>query len=178
MIIDFFYNIARENMRIRSFTYGKAFRKGAGTDRYPMMWLDDPLTGGTATDRLNVLAWTCNLDILGIPNDDDGIAAVQAECFLIGIGIAEHAKRIYRNTGVTISGFRFTSLSHYYDDGAAGYRFTYTVSQANPVDRCANDYDPGKVLVKPSVLPSFITDNPEGCAVFSDSVGLPNFSVK
>lgn len=178
-IVDFYYDIARTNLRIKSFTYGKSYAKGAGTDRYPLIWLDDPIYGQTAAvARYNVLKWTVNVDILGIPTDEDDVIAVQAAAFLIGVGIPERAKAIYNATGITIEGFTFTSLRDYYDDKAAGYRFTYNVSQANPVDRCAEDYDPSKVFSEPSPLPKFIVENPDGCAVFEDFKGLPNFSVE
>jgi len=177
-IVDFFYSLAEQNLRIKSFVYGKGYQKGSGVDRYPMMWLDDPIYGQTAgAGRLNALAWTVNLDILGIPVDNDDVISVQAAAFLVGLGIPERAKVIYKNVGVTVNGFSFTSLRDYYDDKAAGYRFTFNLSQASPVDRCADDYDPDKVFSEPSPLPNFVVDNPDGCAVFSNTVGLPNFSV-
>lgn len=177
-IVDFYYNIARENLRVRSFTYGKSYAKGAGTDRYPMIWLDDPIYGQTAqANELRALSWTTNVDILGIPDNEDDVVAVQAAAFLTGIGIPERAKVIHRTSGVTINGFSFTSLRDYYDDKAAGYRFTYNMMQANPVDRCADDYDPDKVFTDPTLLPSFAVDFPDGCAIFENRRGLPNFSV-
>lgn len=177
-IVDFYYMIARENLRIKSFTYGKGYQKGAGTDRYPLIWLDDPIYGQTAAqNQLKTLSWTTNVDILGIPVDDQDVIAVQAAAFLIGVGIPERAKIIYKDAGVTINGFSFTSLRDYYDDKAAGYRFTYNITQANPVDRCADDYDPDKVFTTPSSLPSFAVDSAEGCAIFEGHNGLPNFSV-
>lgn len=178
LIVDFYYMIARENLRIKSFTYGKAYAKGAGSGRYPMIWLDDPIYGQTAAaNRYNALTWTTNVDILGVPLNDEDVIAVQNAAFLIGVGIAERAKAINKTTGITIEGFTFTSLRDYYDDKAAGYRFTYTLSQPNPVDRCADDYDPDKVFTNPSPLPSFVVDAPDGCAIFNDHAGLPNFSV-
>jgi hypothetical protein len=177
-IVDFYYLIARENLRINSFTYGKAYRKGSGTDRYPLLWLDDPIYGQTlALNQFNALSWTVNVDILGIPSNEDDVMAVQAAAFLVGIGIPERAKVIYKTTGVAITGYKFISLRDYYDDKAAGYRFTYTLSIANPVDLCANDYNPDKVFSVPSPLPAFIVDNPQGCATFAGRTGLPDFSV-
>jgi hypothetical protein len=177
-IVDFFYMIARENLRIKSFTYGKPSAKGAGSDKYPMMWLDDPITGGTARENnLGVLQYVGNLDILGIPTGDDDVVNTQGSAFMIGLGIPERAKIIYKDTGITFTGFTFISLRDYYDDKAAGYRFTYTMTAASPVDRCANDYDPTKVFTNVSPLPSFSVDAPDGCAVFSNHPGLPNFSV-
>lgn len=170
--------IARENLRIRSFKYGKPSAKGAGSDKYPMVWLDDPITGGTARENaLNVLQYTANVDILGIPTDDDNVPAVQDAAFITGLGIPERAKQVWKQAGFTISAFSFISLRNYYDDNATGWRFTYTLTAASPVDRCANDYDPDKVFTNDSPLPKFDVDAPDGCAIFSDHAGLPNFSV-
>lgn len=177
-IVDFFYNIARENLRLKSFAYGKGYQKGAGADRYPMLWLDDPIYGQTAAqNQFNALSWTVNVDILGVPTDEADVIAIQAAAFTIGIGIPERTKVVYKTAGITITGFNFTSLRDYYDDKAAGYRFTYNLTQANPVDRCADDYDPNKVFNDPSPLPAFVVENPDGCAIFADRKGLPNFSV-
>lgn len=178
-IVDFFYLIARENLRIKSFRYARMAAKGAGSDNYPMIWLDDPINGGNAREgNLGTLQWTANVDILGIPADDDDVVNVQRAALLTGLGIPERAKVIYRTTGITITGFNFTSLRKYYDDNAAGYRFTYTITQASPVDLCANDYDPNKVFTTTSPLPAFATDGAGGCVAFSDHAGLPNFSVE
>lgn len=177
-IVDFFYNIAQQNLRIKSFRYGRQAAKGAGSDAYPMMWLDDPISGGVAREgNLGALQYTVNLDVLGIPTDDDDVPIVQAAAFLIALGVPERAKVIYKTAGITFVSFNFISVREYYDDKAAGYRFTYVLSAASPVDRCADDYDPTKVFTNVSPLPSFSTDAPDGCAVFSDHVGLPNFSV-
>jgi hypothetical protein len=177
-IVDFFYTIARENLRIKSFTYGRPSAKGAGSDKYPMIWLDDPITGGTqAIGNLGALQYTVNADILGVPINDNDVVNVQDAAFLIGLGIPERAKVIYKTTGVTFLGFNFISVRDYYDDKAAGVRFTYTISVASPVDRCANDYDPNKVFENAQILPQFSVDAPGGCAIFTDYVGLPNFSV-
>lgn len=177
-IVDFFYMIARENLRIKSFAYGKQTAKGAGSDMYPLIWLDDPITGGTqVAGNLGTLQYTVNVDILGVPIDDEDVINVQDAAFLTGLGIPERAKVIYKTARLTFMGFQFITVRDYYDDAAAGVRFTYNLSLASPVDRCANDYDPDKVLDNANVLPQFSVDAPDGCAVFSDHVGLPNFSV-
>lgn len=174
-IVNFFYELARQHKLIKGFNYNKSYGKGAGNDSYPLVWLDDPVYGQSL--GTNALQYTVNVDFLGIPATEAEVPAVQAEAFLVGLSFAEKIKQIRTNTGFSVERFSFLSLRDYYDDNAAGFRFTYAINQANPVDRCAEDFDPDKQFTKIDALPDFKTDNPNGCAVFSDKKGLPNFRV-
>lgn len=174
-IVNFFYELARQHKRIKGFNYDKSYDKGAGNDAYPLVWLDDPIYGQSV--GTNVVQYTCNVDFLGLPKDEAEVPTVQAEAFLVGLTFAEKIKLIRNVTGFSVERFNFISLRDYYDDNAAGFRFTFTINQANPVDRCAEDFDPEKQFNKIDALPDFKTDNPDGCAVFSDKKGLPNFKV-
>lgn len=171
-IVDLFYNLAREHKKIKAFFYGRTYEKGTGNEMHPLLWLDDPLYG---VSNNQTLQYTCNVDILGIPENDSDVLNVQDSALSVGLTIAEKIKTSYTKTGFTINSLSFVTLRNYYDNNAAGIRFTYTVNQANPVDRCNDDFDPDKQFTKPSDLPDFKTDHPEGCAIFSDKPGLPNF---
>lgn len=179
-IVNFFYELARQHTLIRGFRYGKAYEKGAGNDVYPLVWVDDPLSARSynAQETGRVLEWSVNVDFLGLPENDVQVLAVQSAAFDTALAFFEKIKQIRPQTGFSSSGFNFITLRDYYDDNAAGVRFTFTVLQANPVDRCAEYFDPAKQFPRRDVLPDFLTDNPEGCAVFGDSNGLPNFRVK
>lgn len=179
-IVNLFYELARQAKTVKGFVYGKAYEKGAGNDFYPLVWLDDPITGRayTTAETGRVIDYTVNVDFLGIPDDSAEVLTVQTAAFNLGLAFFEKFKQIRPQTGVSSSGFSFVSLRDYYDDKAAGYRFTYTMLAANPVDRCADEFDPNKVFPKRDALPDFMTDNPEGCAIFSSSNSLPNFKIK
>ena len=41
-----------------------------------------------------------------------------------------------------------------------------------------DDFDPDKVFPEREALPCFEVDNPDGCAIFNDKTGLPNFKIK
>lgn len=174
-IVNFFYELARTNKRLNGFAYGRAGSKGAGSEAHPLMWLDDPIYGEAL--NLNSLRFTCNVDILGIPTKPSEIATVQDAAFSTGLSLRERIKAIAPVSGISIEAFSFVSLSEYTDNDAAGYRFTFRLMCANPVDRCADDYDPAKQFPKVDDLPDFLTENPEGCAIFSDKSGLPNFEL-
>lgn len=174
-IVNFFYELARQHKRIKGFTYNKAYQKGAGNSMYPLLWLDDPIAGQLV--GANVIRWTVNVDVLGLPGKDDEVTTVQAAAFDAGLSIIERIKNTRATTGVGIDGFNFVSLRDYYDDGAAGYRFTMYLNQANPVNRCAEDFDPAKTFPAMAKLPDFNVDHPEGTAVFTDGRGLPNFTL-
>lgn len=176
-VVNLFYELARQQESIRGFAFGKGKKKGAGTDIYPLVWLDDPLTGSTytTTDKGGILRYIANVDFLGIPKTAEDTQRVQNECFYIGLTFFEKIKQSRPTSQIIPQGFSFVSLSEYYDDNAAGYRFTYTLDMPNPVDRCAEYFDPTKVLPAPPNLPDFAVDNPSGCAVFGGN-RLPDFT--
>lgn len=176
-IVNLFYELARQQKEMRGFKYGKGGEKGAGSDAYPLTWLDDPLLGSSARADGGVIRWTVNVDILGIPKNDAEVKGVQDKALLIGLSYFEKAKEIKNTTGLSIESYNFITLRHYYDDDAAGCRFTFTITSTNPIDRCADYFDPDKEFDKNNPLPDFITANPNGCAVFNDKPGLPNFNI-
>lgn len=179
-IVNLFYELAKQAKTVRGFVFGKAYNKGAGNDMYPLVWLDDPITGTSYTNQETgrVIQYTVNVDFLGIPETEDDVLAVQSAAFDLGLAFFEKFKQIRPITGVSSSGFTFVSLRNYYDDNAAGYRFTFTLLAANPIDRCAEFFDNGKSFPTRKDLPDFLTDNPDGCAIFQDGNSLPSFKIK
>jgi len=173
-IVDFFYELARRHKRIKGFFYGKSYEKGASNEAHPLVWLDDPIYGQSVDQTLS---YTCNVDILGIPVNDEDVSDVQTAAFDVGLAFAEKINRVYPSTGFKVNGFTFVSLRDYYDNNAAGFRFTYTIVQANPVNRCDDDFDPSKQFPRINALPDFKVENPDGCAVFNEKTGLPDFKI-
>lgn len=174
-IVNLFYELARQHKDIKGFRYGKGYEKGAGKDVYPLTWVDDPVTGQGQAD--NVIRYLVNVDILGIPKSDKEVLPIQSKAFNVGLSYREQIKVMTPVTGLRVESMSFISLRDYYDDKAAGYRFSYTVIGANPLDRCEINYDPNKELTKDQPLPEYDTKNANGCAVFNDKTGLPNFDV-
>ena len=173
-IVDLFFNLAREHKKIKSFFYGKSYEKGAGNEVHPLVWLDDPIYGQSNNPTVQ---YTCNVDILGIPSNDGDVLSIQDSAMIVGLSFAEKIKTSFSTLGFSIQGVSFVTLRDYYDNNAAGCRFTYSINQANPVDRCNDDFDPEKKFASASELPNFSTDNPDGCAVFNDKRGLPDFKL-
>lgn len=172
-IVDLFYQLAKEHIKINSFFYGKAYEKGAGEESHPCVWLDDPVAFDGVTE--SVVQWTVNLDILGIPANASEVIGVQSAALDVGLEFIEKIRAIRANTGFSIVKYSGITLRDYYDNNAAGMRFTFSLSEANPVNRCVNPFDPNKGFVNPSYLPNFATDNAQGCAVFTDKTSLPSF---
>lgn len=177
-IVNLFYELARQRDDVRGFAFGKGKKKGAGTDMYPLVWLDDPLTGSTYTtvEKGKLIRYIANVDFLKIPEKPEDVQRLQNECFYMGLTFFEKIKQDFATAQVLAQGFTFVSLSEYYDDNACGYRFTYTLDIPNPVDRCADHFDPTKVLPSPAGLPDFSADNPSGCAIFGKNK-LPDFTI-
>jgi len=171
-IVNFWYELARQNKAIKSFMYGKNGAKGAGNEKYPLTHLDDPILGRSQDTAIQ---YTCNIDILGIPNADASVQDVQAAAFEVGLSYWQKIREL--RGPFRVESFTFISLSEYYDNDAAGHRFTFAVISANPINRCTEYFDPAKQFPLIDALPDFKTDAPEGCAVFSEKNGLPNFTL-
>lgn len=176
-IVNLFFELARQHLYIKGFRYGKTYEKGAGSDIYPLTWVDDPINGQSANDA--TLRHIVNVDFLGIPKDNAEVEAVQSAAYLAGLSFKEKIRELNRKGDIkeNVESFGYITLRDYYDDNAAGCRFTFTLIGPNPVNRCADYFDPAKKLDKSKPLPDFKTDNPNGCAVFNDKKGLPNFSI-
>lgn len=174
-IVNFLYELAREHRRVNGFIYGRTYEKGAANEAHPLVWLDDPIYGASAG---NTIRYTVNVDILGLPANNDEVLSVQGFALDTGLSMIERIKQVRATSGFSCDAFSFVTLRDYYDNNAAGQRFTLTISQANPVDRCADDFDPAKQFPKVGALPDFTVENPDGCAIFNDGTGLPNFKLK
>lgn len=174
-IVNLLYNLARTQISVRGFIYGKAYNKGAGTDAYPLVWLDDPITAGTVNELNSALRYTVNVDILDIPKSDADVLGIQSAALTIGLSFREKLKNKFG--GVSVESFNFITLRDYYDDNAAGVRMTYSIVAPNPLDICEEYFDDNKQFLQIKDLPDFSTENPNGCAVFNDKAGLPSFNV-
>ena len=174
---DLVYNLAREHKAVKGYYYGRAELKGAGTDRYPLVWLNDPVSGTNVNGR-EILRLNANVDILGIPANEADVARVQHLAFFIGIEFAEQIRKTSTPKGVlnTMS-YDWITLSNYTDDKAAGVRFTFHLDALNPINLCADMFDPAKQFEEREGLLNFKTDDPTGCAVFGKSGVLPNFEL-
>jgi hypothetical protein len=175
-IVDFFYELARQHASVKAFKYGKPSDKGAGNDVYFLVWLDDPLLGQT-TGTGATIQYTVNIDFLDIPKNDGEVKTKQAAALLVGLDFVERIKQVRQTSGFSVDRFSFITLRDYYDDNAAGVRFTFAVNQANPVNKCAENFDPEKAFPSASALPSFEVDSADGCVIFTDKTGLPSFQV-
>lgn len=143
-IVDLFYEQARQHRAVRGFRYGKDSAKGGTGDLYPQVWVDDPIyiqsvgQGG--------IRYTVNFDVLGVPDREREVLDVQRAAQAVGLDMLERMRKLRNETGYALDGFSGISLREYYDDRAAGWRFTAYFIAANPVPMCADRFDPDKRL--------------------------------
>ena len=174
-IIDIFRNQAREHIAIKAFYYNKNYEIGSGKDIYPLFWLEDPIIG---RNQDNTFTNSVNFSILFVPKDKDSISDLQNLAFSIGLNIIERVKRS-REIEISIKpDWTYTTLRNYYDDNAAGCRFSVNFIQKNMQDLCLinEQFDENKQFEKNNNLPDFNISPANNCDVFANR--FPVFDLK
>lgn len=174
-IIDIFRKQAREHKTIKSFYYNRNYEIGSGNDKYPLFWLEDPITG---KNESNIFTNSVNFAILFVPKDIQTIQELQNLAFSIGLNIIE---RIKANTNSPISilpNWTYLTLRNYYDDNAAGCRFSVNFTQRNMQNLCLIDeqFDNNKEFDKNEPLKDFTIDPASKCETFVNK--FPVFDLK
>ena len=176
MIVDTLYELAKQHLHIKSFVYDAVNEIGNGSELYPLFWLEDPIL---LNSNGNMIRADFNFSITEIPNNNSEVKGIQDRCFATGLAIIEMLKKLKDKTNISIVDFSAVSLRRYYDNNSAGYRFSVTANRVNPQNLCQlhQEFDPNKEFPKLKSLPSFDTDNKNGCAIFADKPVLPKFDL-
>lgn len=175
-IISIFKEQAREHKLIKAFYYNRSYEKGSGKDRYPLFWLEDPLTG---RNENNLFTNSANFCVLFVPQDNVNTEYYQNLAFSIGLNIIERIKKSGNANGISIlPNWSYTTLRHYYDDDAAGCRFTVSFNLLNMQNLCLIDeqFDKNKAFEDESFMPSINLNPKNGCEIFVNK--LPDFDLK
>ena len=172
-VINLFFELARQHIQLKGAYYGKAYGKGAGNSAYPLIWVDDPIRGRAIN---NAMQYTVNVDFLDLPVEESQTATVQKNMQAVALSFIEKIKQ-ERPGKFSVDSYDWLTLSDYYDDDAAGQRFTFVMYGPNLTARCIDNFDPDKTLGPSDNLPDFLTENPQGCVIFDKGPGLPKFVV-
>ena len=163
---------AKEHKIVQAFYYNRNYELGSGKEKYPLLWLEDPLVG---RNQDNVFANTANFSILLLPHGDKSIADMQSLAFSAGLNILERIKRD-KTSGISIRpDWTYTTLQDYYDDNACGCRFTVNMTQVNMQNLCLieEQFDVDKNFIIEEIL---LHTLPEGIDLFAGK--LPQFDLK
>lgn len=174
-IIDIFRRQAREHKTIKAFYYNRNYELGSGKERYPLLWLEDPITG---RNKDNTFSNSLSFAILFVPESEGMVQDLQNLAFSIGLNIIE---RIKQDPNVPISirhDWTYATLRNYYDDGACGCRFSISFTQANMQNLCLIDeqFDADGSFDTDSHLNHFDVSPTCKCEVFEGK--LPDFDLK
>lgn len=176
-IVRLFYELARTHERVRGFIYAQSRDKGYGNEFHPLVWLDDPILGRSGTN--NAYTWTVNFDVLGVPDGYYSEEHIQARADAIALDMIEKIKKTRFEDlkhGFSVGSVADLTLRNYYDNKAAGKRYTIELIGPYAGNRCTDPFDPDKVLPSDSLLPDIDTSNAQGCAIFKEKGDLlPNF---
>lgn len=175
-IIDIFKQQARQHKAVKAFYYNRNYELGSGKDIYPLLWLEDPITG---RNHNNTFTGSVNFSMLFLPDDGRTVAQLQSLAFSIGLNIIERIKKHGNELGITIvPDWSYLTLSDYYDDNTCGCRFSVNFTQANMQDLCLieEQFDPEKEFGSSNPLGDFDLSPANNCEVFTRK--LPQFDLK
>ena len=177
-ITDILFELARQHKEIRAFRYDSVAESGAGTEAYPLLWLEEPLLADNSDARL--LRIRFNFSITAIPDEKNTANAIQKRCFTIGLSIVEKMRKIQDQTLLSVTSFNALTLRDYYDNSSAGIRFSVTATRLNPQGLCRLDeaFDLSKTFPSKQELPRFNSASANGSTLFPDKPLLPSFDLK
>ena len=176
-IIDIFKTQAQEHKSIKAFYYNRNYKIGSGKDIYPLLWLEDPING---KNQDNTFINSVNFSILFIPKETDSVSSLQSLAFSVGLNIIERIKK-NNKTEVSIKpDWIYTTLRNYYDDGAAGCRFSVNFIERNMQNLCLIDeqFDSEKPFEENKSLPDFDVFPANGCESFSNKFSVFDLKVE
>ena len=169
-IINTFRELARKHKLIKSFYYNRNYELGEGNELHPVFWLEDPIYSNNSNG--NGFLTTVNFSILLIPNKDLSILDCQDLAFSIGLNIIEKLKNDEDSEIRIKNDWSFITLSNYYDNNAAGIRFTAQLYNRNMSDYCLlnEHFDEDKEFETNEVLNDFTVNANSNCEVFSNKI--------
>lgn len=179
-IIDVFYTLSREHKLVRSFIYDRVSKKkGTGEQKYPSVFLEDPIYIRTSEPLDGKVPVQVNFDITCLPHAFNNYNVKQLkeeECQNICHQIALHFiaklrqdnKDLETRNGVEVQDYSFVTLRNWGDDNASGVRCTINLLVDSDIQLCDIDehFDPEKEFDLGSLLNDIDTDDAASCITF------------
>lgn len=174
-IISLFRQQAREHKIIKAFYYNRNYELGSGKERYPLFWLEDPISG---RNRNNTFGNSVNFSVLFVPDGTGMIQDLQNLAFSTGLNIIERIKGNHLSTISILPDWTYITLRDYYDDKACGCRFSVNFTQRNMQNLCLIDeqFDGTKDFDTDQYLKDFDINPTGSCEVFVNK--FPDFDLK
>lgn len=170
-IVDTFYTLAKEHIMIKSFAYNSTNEIGEGNEKYPLLWLEEPIYASITGSNGNIVEYTINFSITLIPSTDLNVLECQNKAMSAGINIIEKIKNTLDGYEV-LNDWNVMTLRHYYDNDSAGCRFTMHLNTVNETDRCINDlqFDVNKEFDSASTINNFDVSPKSDCETFNNKL--------
>lgn len=173
-IVDIFRRQARQHKAIRAFYYNRKYELGSGSEKHPLLWLEDPLYG---VSRNHVFSNSVNFSVLFIPDKEHTVCDLQHLAFSIGLNIIERIRQQEERVSVRPD-WSYVTLCDYYDNNACGCRFSVSFTQANMQNLCLIDeqFDEDGDFDENPLLDDFNLSPANNCEVYVKK--FPVFSLK
>lgn len=171
--VEIIYGLAKRHKAVKGFRYNRKGGKGSGSDAYPLIWVDDPIYGGKASD--SAMRETVNFDVLFLVSSEKEHRPAQSKALTIALSLVEEINKHFHTYKTRVESWEYLTLSKYTDDDSAGVRFTARFTSAIPINLCEQFFDDDKELEDFDPFPSISTEGAEGCEIFNEKDGLPDF---
>lgn len=182
-IVATFKDVCRKHKLIKSFIYNRTYELGGGNDVHPLVWLEEPIYLTNFAQSGAGFQYQVNFSVLLIPKQC-GLTFQECQNLALsaGLNIIEYFKKYYskrENKGLfkVRDGYSGITLQHYYDDDAAGARFSVVFEIVNPTNICLLDeqFDEDKEFEVKELINDFTITPANNCTTFVDK--LPDFNI-
>ncbi len=136
-IIDFISQSALKHIGVKSVKYQKRVMINQQNDNGYMQIVieDDPYFQWIKTS--NVFTLTLNMDVIGLPSNDNGILNVQNDALTIAVELINYITTDkYYQQFLSLYDYSLLGLSHFTDDNSAGFRLSLELIVPNPINLC------------------------------------------
>lgn len=148
-IINYIGNTALKHKAVNTFSYKSRVLINAQNDNSYMKFVIEDNTYFQNLITQNIFTATMNIDILGQPNDDSEILAIQNDAFQIAVEVMAYIEQDTTFMGqLSIHDYDILFVSHFTDDDSAGVRLSLEVVVPNPINLCEyqDNFDENKVI--------------------------------
>lgn len=174
-IYDIFYKYSKEHILIKSFKYGTlSHDQGIGEEMLPQVFLESPIYFEGDVNKASSVSLTFDVLFGNLSADADGNkpTPIVLQCLAEEVAKSFVGRLTTENDILEVYDFSLLQLNKFYDNDAYGVRCSVKMAVNPHLFYCEDtiNFDKDKEFDVSSVLPTYETNNPKGCATFENKL--------